>query len=87
MSSPTVSGGPKGDRAVETAAEKLEAFIRGVRKPRPRAPSGPQLARPKQAMAKWAGGMSPWAVTGVALGAGYILAKTIDWRGHAHPRD
>jgi hypothetical protein len=52
MSSPTVSGGPKGDRAVETAADKLEAFVRGARKPRPRAPAGPQLARPKPAPAK-----------------------------------
>jgi hypothetical protein len=36
---------------------------------------------------KRSGGMSPWAVVGVALVAGYVLAKTIDWRSHAHPRD
>jgi hypothetical protein len=47
------------------------------------APSGPQLARPK---AKKNGGPSPWLVIGAALGAGYVLAKVLDWRGHAHPR-
>jgi hypothetical protein len=50
-------------------------------------PSGPQLARPKPPRAKRAGGPSPFLVIGVALAAGYVLAKAIDWRGHAHPRD
>jgi hypothetical protein len=50
------------------------------------APSGPQLgARPKRK--KKAGGPSPWIVVGVAVAAGIALAKWIDWRGHAHPRD
>jgi hypothetical protein len=45
------------------------------------APSGPQLGkRPK-------GGPNPWLVIGAALAAGIVLAKVIDWRGHAHPRD
>jgi hypothetical protein len=49
------------------------------------APAGPQLDdRPKP---KRAGGPSPWAVIGAALVTGIILAKLIDWRGHAHPRD
>jgi len=48
------------------------------------APSGPQLgARPK----KKGTGPSPWIVVGVALATGIVLAKWIDWRGHAHPRD
>lgn len=48
------------------------------------APSGPQLgARPK----KKGAGPSPWIVVGVALATGIVLAKWIDWRGHAHPRD
>lgn len=50
------------------------------------APSSPQLGkrpRPK----KKGGGPSPWIVVGVALAAGIVLAKWIDWRGHAHPRD
>jgi hypothetical protein len=50
------------------------------------APSSPQLGtRPK---AKRTGaGPKPWIVVGAALAAGIVLAKWIDWRGHAHPRD
>jgi hypothetical protein len=51
-----------------------------------RAPSAPQLERPKPPKAKRNGGPSPWLVVGVALATGYALAKIIDWRGHAHPR-
>jgi hypothetical protein len=47
------------------------------------APSGPQVERPR---AKRRGGPSPWLVVGAAFAAGYLLAKTIDWRGHSHPR-
>jgi hypothetical protein len=118
----------KADQSVESAADKLEGFVReaqrsgGVkakvgnalaedpeflRKLKPSliaarakgeaptdeppgtpaaprsAPSGPQLARPK---AKKSGGLSPWLVVGAALAGGYVLAKVLDWRGHAHPR-
>jgi hypothetical protein len=49
------------------------------------APSSPQLgSRPK---ARQSGGPSPWIIVGAALAAGIVLAKWIDWRGHAHPRD
>jgi len=49
------------------------------------APSGPQLSsRPKP---KKGGGPGPWLVVGVALATGIVVAKLIDWRGHAHPRD
>jgi hypothetical protein len=34
-----------------------------------------------------AGGPNPWLVVGVALAAGIILAKLIDRRGNAGPRD
>ena len=48
-------------------------------------PSSPQLgARPKT---KKSAGPTPWIVVGAALAAGIVLAKWIDWRGHAHPRD
>ena len=48
--------------------------------------SSPQLgARPKAR--KKSGGPSPWVVVGAALAVGIVLAKWIDWRGHAHPRD
>jgi hypothetical protein len=61
----------------------------------PRAPSAPQIARPRrQAKAKAKAkkrkrtqGPNPFLVAGVALVAGIALAKMIDWRGHAHPRD
>ena len=49
------------------------------------APSAPQLGkRPKP---KGKGGPNPFVVLGVAFAAGIMLAKIVDWRGHAHPRD
>jgi hypothetical protein len=50
----------------------------------PSAPSRPQLERPKTP--KKGGGINPWLVVGAALAGGYVLAKVLDWRGHAHPR-
>ena len=55
------------------------------------APSSPQLgSRPQPPAPKAAkrkgGGPNPFVVAGVALAAGVLLAKWIDWRGHAHPR-
>jgi hypothetical protein len=51
----------------------------------PAAPSKPQLGpRPKKARGK---GPNPFLVVGVALVTGIVLAKLIDWRGHAYPRD
>jgi hypothetical protein len=60
----------------------------------PRAPSGPQVSasrpprrrRPKRRR-KRGGGPNPFLVAGVALAAGIALAKVIDWRGHAHPKN
>jgi hypothetical protein len=49
---------------------------------RPAAPSGPQLSK-----ARGTGrSPNPFAVVGAAFGIGTLLAKMIDWRGHAHPR-
>ena len=49
------------------------------------APSGPQLGkRPKPERSK---GPNPFLVLGVAFAAGILIAKVVDWRGHAHPRD
>ena len=49
------------------------------------APSSPQLGVRKPPK-KGSGGPSPWLVLGAALVAGIVLAKVVDWRGHAHPR-
>jgi hypothetical protein len=51
-----------------------------------RSPGGPQLdARPKPKRARK--GLNPWLVLGGAIIGGYFIAKVVDWRGHAHPRD
>ena len=40
--------------------------------------------RPKPKRSK---GPNPFLVLGVAFAAGIVIAKIVDWRGHAHPRD
>jgi hypothetical protein len=50
------------------------------------APSGPQLGSRRKEKRAGGGGPNPWLVAGAALAAGILLAKWIDWRGHAHPR-
>jgi hypothetical protein len=114
----------KADQAFETAADKLDAFVRDARrqggvkakvgdalaedpeflrklkpslvkarakgepvneperKPQPPAEPAPVSRGPKRS----GGGPNPWLIIGVALAAGYVLAKFVDWRGHAHPR-
>jgi hypothetical protein len=114
----------KGDRAVESGADKLDelsrkaaakgglagkaagelaedaAFLRKLKPSlmirrakgelpkdqdpskapaRPAAPAGPQHPAEKK-------GPNPFAVAGIAFAVGTVLAKLIDWRGHAHPR-
>ena len=44
------------------------------------APFGPQLGR------RGDGGPNPFLVVAGAFVIGVVLAKLIDWRGHAHPR-
>jgi hypothetical protein len=57
----------------------------------PEAPSAPQITtprrKPKAKKRRRTGGPNPFLVAGVALAAGIAIAKVIDWRGHAHPRD
>jgi hypothetical protein len=112
----------KVDQAFESAADKLDAFVREARrqggvkakvgdalaedpeflrklKPslvkarakgepvsepthEPTPPPEPKPAKPKRP----GGGPNPWVIIGAALAAGYVFAKFIDWRGHAHPR-
>jgi hypothetical protein len=48
------------------------------------APGGSQLGpRPKPPGAT---ARNPWMIVGIAFAAGMVLAKAIDWRSHAHPR-
>jgi hypothetical protein len=52
--------------------------------PAPTAPAGPQIS----GGAKRSGdGPNPLVIVGAAFAIGYVLAKVIDWRGHAHPND
>lgn len=54
----------------------------------PLPPPSPKPARKKRKKrGGGGGGATPFIVVGVALVAGIALAKWIDWRGHAHPRD
>lgn len=47
------------------------------------APAGPQIGkRPKKD-----GGPNPFLVLAAAFAVGIAVAKLVDWRGHAHPRD
>jgi hypothetical protein len=47
-------------------------------------PSGPQFGPRSSGGTRR--GPNPFAVVGVAAAAGVLLAKAVDWRGHAHPR-
>jgi hypothetical protein len=70
----------------------IRARIRGEaptnQKPAPAVvvPSEPRV-RPRPASRKPRGQPpNPWLVIGAAFVAGIVVAKVIDWRGHAHPR-
>ena len=75
----------------------IKARARGERAPEPGAPpppvpsemqTVPNMPKPKKPKkSKNGGGPSPLLVVGMAFAAGIVLAKVIDWRGHAHPRD
>jgi len=62
----------------------VKARIRGQRvsEESPR----PVLSPPGSAIRR-GGGPNPIAVIGAAGAAGLFVAKLLDWRGHAHPRD
>jgi hypothetical protein len=72
------------------ARAKGRAPVASVPDWEPKAPSAPQAAKPRpkpKAKRKPKKGPSPFLVLGAALAAGVVIAKVIDWRGHAHPRD
>jgi len=47
----------------------------------------PPKPKSKQKPKKRRGGPPPVVIVGAALVAGIVIAKIVDWRGHAHPRD
>jgi hypothetical protein len=69
----------------------VKARAKGDAPTPPPAPGGPQLGsrpKPKKKKKRKGGkGPAPLLVVGAALVAGIVLAKVVDWRGHAHPRD
>jgi len=77
------------------ARAKGKAPVNQAPEPKPKSPppssSAPPPARPrrrrKAKRPTRSRGPNPFVVMGVALVAGIALAKVIDWRGHAHPRD
>jgi len=56
-------------------------------KPRSDEEATPKPDRKPKRSTDGGGGPNPWVVFAVCLAAGIALAKWIDWRGHAHPRD
>ena len=63
---------------VTPVAESEPTETRAAPPPKPTAKKKPKKRR---------GGPPPLVIVGAALVAGIVLAKVIDWRGHAHPRD
>jgi hypothetical protein len=57
------------------------------RDPEPQAAPPRRQPKAKAKRRKRSQGPNPFLVAGVALVAGIAIAKMIDWRGHAHPRD
>jgi hypothetical protein len=55
--------------------------------PQPQQPPPQPRSNPNRKRGKRGGGISPLLVVGAALATGILVAKVIDWRGHAHPRD
>ena len=57
--------------------------------PEPEQPTEQQFTAqpPKPKTKRKRGGPPPVAIVAAAFVAGIVLAKVVDWRGHAHPRD
>jgi len=71
----------------------IAARARGERPATPPAPPtpAPTATRPEKPKREKnrskGGGPSPILIVGAAFAAGILIAKVVDWRGHAHPRD
>jgi hypothetical protein len=73
------------------ARAKGTAPVNQAPEPEPKPPRPPKAAQPrrrrKARRPRRRGGPNPFVVLGIAVVAGIALAKVVDWRGHAHPRD
>lgn len=63
-----------------------EAPTNGRVRPDSEPAPAPSLRKKRKKKEKGAG-PNPFVVAGAALAAGIFVAKLVDWRGHAHPRD
>jgi hypothetical protein len=89
----------RGDGVGEWLAEELQQDADFLRKLKPsliaaraqgQRPAEPQSnppPKPAKKPRKKGKGVSPILVVGAAFAVGIVLAKVVDWRGHAHPRD
>ena len=73
--------------AAETPVAETPAAESEPTEPRAAPPPKPKRTSKKKAKKTRRGGPPPVVIVGAALVAGIVLAKVIDWRGHAHPRD
>jgi hypothetical protein len=71
----------KGERPAAQAQEPAAA------PPPPPPPPRPASSKPRKKKKARSGGPPPVVIVGAAFVAGIVLAKVVDWRGHAHPRD
>lgn len=66
----------------------IAARARGEAPPSRPPEAAPPPATPSEPKKKSKrGGPPPIVIVGAALVTGIVIAKVIDWRGHAHPRD
>ena len=79
--SPQAEAPPAAPAPEMPVAESQPTETRAAPPPKPRSES---ISEPKK---KRRGGPPPVVIVGAALVAGIVLAKIVDWRGHAHPRD
>ncbi|HEY7019138.1 MAG TPA: hypothetical protein VH297_11770 [Gaiellaceae bacterium] len=78
----------KGNGAVEPApAPRPEAAAPPPPPPPPAPAPAPKPRAEKKKRKRGRGGPPPIAIVGAAFVVGIVLAKVVDWRGHAHPRD
>ena len=82
---PPESPPPAAAAQAEAPPVEMHAAETEVAPPPPARPAPRKKAQKKPKDKR--GGPPPVVIVGAALVAGVLLAKFVDWRGHAHPRD